>query len=967
MDRKTGKARRKPRSSKRKDDAVDDDDTPSQPRFGLHWYIISISIVLVTCISFLNFLALPDVRAHSLLSAVLIRRRAAISGDPHSDPSLDSLGGLSDEERVALIKAAEEALEAPLPAVVPVASGLRGSYGAYVPPRELAQQPSETYKTPLQDRTRPSSDSSPASALRARSRAAMLGDIQQGVSVHPASVKGGVATFSGDSWLELSGAVDFDELTFTAWIYLPKVSELAFPASSESMKTIASTKISGCSSSTKGWAFFVHEWSTLNRQLRLSWSDSQSGCHEIFSDTTLVPWDKWVLVGFSLSRSENRASIVIDKHLIVDTNLGLGKYVLQGKSLALSSAQISTRSIADSGQLRLGAHAVQPNSDYTQSHVFVGFIGDVRVLQTTVDPMKIVPLMHTSTQDLLTGQSKFAPVSSVRLLVQFQTGRMPTDFINGVSVRFGQTNSFQPRGPDGPMHSPVPLLPLDDKLVHPMLQDGSFAAAELPKRPELDPAALRATWPKEWLSRFTDSELMQSQSEVNPWAEEVRQAMKHSWDGYRARAWGHDDIQPVRGAPKDWCRMAVTMLDALSTLWVMGLHAEFEAAAAWLQSNPMPTEGSHGQHSLFEIIIRAFASLLSAYSLSGKAVFLDTAKSLGEKLLGAFNTPTGIPRSTIDVGTGQTASRSSMPNTVLAEATTLQVEFRYMTHVTGDRRYKEVADKAMNAVLTAAGSKGLVPLYLSGSSPQPQFVGTKMSMGAMGDSYYEYLLKQWIQTGKKEHHLKDAWKRAMDDMMGKMVAKTAGGLQYLAELENGIQKPRMDHLACFVAGMLMLGSRTLPKEEVDPRWEPFAGELTRTCYEMYVRTPTGLSPEYATFNNHEKAGRDMGIPGDAPHNLLRPEAAEAVWYMWYYTGDHKYRKMGYEMFKPFVKYCKVKYGFSAVADVRKNPPPKRDSQESFWLAETLKYFYLIFSPRNTIDLEEWVLNTEAQPLKMWSE
>ncbi|CAE8702683.1 unnamed protein product, partial [Polarella glacialis] len=152
---------------------------------------------------------------------------------------------------------------------------------------------------------------------------------------------------------------------------------------------------------------------------------------------------------------------------------------------------------------------------------------------------------------------------------------------------------------------------------------------------------------------------------------------------------------------------------------------------------------------------------------------------------------------------------------------------------------------------------------------------------------------------------------------------------------------------------------------VDPRWEPFAADLTRTCYEMYVRAPSGLSPEYVHFNVNGGEGHDMSIPGDAPHNLLRPEAAEAIYYMWYYTGDPKYRAWAHQMFVPFTKYAKARFGFSAVADVRLVPPPQRDSQESFWLAETLKYFYLIFAPRSTISLEEWVFNTEAQPMRIW--
>ena len=89
------------------------------------------------------------------------------------------------------------------------------------------------------------------------------------------------------------------------WVYLPKVMEMSFPVSSESMKTIAATKVSGCASSSRGWALFVHEWATTNRQLRLSWTDTVTGCNEIYSDQVLMPYDRWVLVGFSLSKALN--------------------------------------------------------------------------------------------------------------------------------------------------------------------------------------------------------------------------------------------------------------------------------------------------------------------------------------------------------------------------------------------------------------------------------------------------------------------------------------------------------------------------------------------------------------------------------------------------------------------------------------------------------------------------------------
>lgn len=70
------------------------------------------------------------------------------------------------------------------------------------------------------------------------------------------------------------------------------------------------------------------------------------------------------------------------------------------------------------------------------------------------------------------------------------------------------------------------------------------------------------------------------------------------------------------------------------------------------------------------------------------------------------------------------------------------------------------------------------------------------------------------------------------------------------------------------------------------------------------------------------------------------------------------------MFQSFVNHTMVDGGggFTSVGDVRAVPPPHRDNMESFWLAETLKYFYLLFGPDDLLPLDRVVLNTEAHPL-----
>jgi mannosidase alpha-like ER degradation enhancer 2 len=71
--------------------------------------------------------------------------------------------------------------------------------------------------------------------------------------------------------------------------------------------------------------------------------------------------------------------------------------------------------------------------------------------------------------------------------------------------------------------------------------------------------------------------------------------------------------------------------------------------------------------------------------------------------------------------------------------------------------------------------------------------------------------------------------------------------------------------------------------------------------------------------------------------------------------------MGEKIFDDFVKYCRVDSGYAALQDVVTKE--KRDEMESFVLAETFKYFYLLFASPDTLDFDKVVFNTEAHPLR----
>lgn len=87
----------------------------------------------------------------------------------------------------------------------------------------------------------------------------------------------------------------------------------------------------------------------------------------------------------------------------------------------------------------------------------------------------------------------------------------------------------------------------------------------------------------------------------------------------------------------------------------------------------------------------------------------------------------------------------------------------------------------------------------------------------------------------------------------------------------------------------------------------------------------------------------------------RPEAIESVFIMYRVTGDPIWRDKGWKMFDAVRNHTRVEFGYSAILDVTSETPHHTDEMESFWMAETLKYYYLLFSTPDTISLDEYVL------------
>ncbi|CAO2656222.1 Nn.00g050250.m01.CDS01 [Neocucurbitaria sp. VM-36] len=152
---------------------------------------------------------------------------------------------------------------------------------------------------------------------------------------------------------------------------------------------------------------------------------------------------------------------------------------------------------------------------------------------------------------------------------------------------------------------------------------------------------------------------------------------------------------------------------------------------------------------------------------------------------------------------------------------------------------------------------------------------------------------------------------------------------------------------------------TLNIEEVAPQ-----PSLTLPAFPMLYSPNPPLNHKDYVQNRIKEERLPKGVTRIGARNyILRPEAIESVWYMYRITGDSHWREAGWRMFLAINEHTSTIYGNSAIDDVTTTSPQLNDEMESFWLAETLKYFYLLFEEEGVISLDDWVLNTEAHPFK----
>eukprot|EP01102_Stenamoeba_stenopodia_P017199 TRINITY_DN6131_c0_g1_i1.p1 TRINITY_DN6131_c0_g1~~TRINITY_DN6131_c0_g1_i1.p1 ORF type:complete len:649 (-),score=151.37 TRINITY_DN6131_c0_g1_i1:33-1979(-) len=505
----------------------------------------------------------------------------------------------------------------------------------------------------------------------------------------------------------------------------------------------------------------------------------------------------------------------------------------------------------------------------------------------------------------------------------------------------------------------------------------------------------------EWESK----RMHEDNDEVQSKREAIRSMMRFAWRNYIEKARGMDELNAVHGYGEDnWGGFAMSFLESMDTLLIMDMKQEFLDAFSIIDCLNFNKEV---EVSVFETTIRALGGLLSAYELTGIDILKEKAIQLGTLLAKAFDHNIGFPFNNLPLASGNTALVNDF-TFALSQIGTIQLEFSELSHLTNDSSYRDMADGVIRILDKQVDrpSKGLFSVKIlvlpeTERNEYEQF--GEVSFGSEGDSFYEYLLKRWLQGGKQNAMLRRMYDDAIDDLIDEQLfrvrlinPKNPSDVRHLTLVGvtnhyiSGVARNHQ-HLACFLPATLALGAEG-PNKQLHMN---LARALLDSCIAFYKASPIGLPMDGVTFsrdgceadcNAEVKNKKNFGPPIDwfkepkwviqefktmispiDPGFYLRPETIESLFVLYRITKDDYFRKLGWDIYLALEKYTKAPFGYSCIEDISEKPRKLSGRMDTYFLAETVKYLYLLFCPDDHISLKHFVLNTEAHPLRIRKE
>ncbi|KAJ5128942.1 hypothetical protein N7448_002652 [Penicillium atrosanguineum] len=494
----------------------------------------------------------------------------------------------------------------------------------------------------------------------------------------------------------------------------------------------------------------------------------------------------------------------------------------------------------------------------------------------------------------------------------------------------------------------------------------------------------------------------------------VKEAFQRCWKSYKNLAWQTDELAPLSGLPQNglggW---GTTLVDNLDTLWIMGMHDEFnEAVEAVTQIRYEDTQSP--EINTHETNTRHLGGLLAAYDLSGDRRLLDKAVHVGDMLYAAFDTPNRMPITHWDSHRAerqeeQLAEEATSPS----EVSSFVLEFTRLSQITGDQRYSNAAHQVMVRLQLAQDMSklpGMWPVVLNTRANMAD--SDKFTMGPEADSLYKSLPKAYALLGGRLSMYRTMYEKATRTVASHSLFRPMNaqgkdilvpGSVQVTMTQNGKPRthlePQVHHRACFAGGMFAVGGALFNI----PIHRKIANKLVDGCIWASQAMPMGIMPEVyeavpcasqtscpwnewhwkqEVWKKENTVNPDPSLDADAfirDHRIprgfiaipdtrynLRPDTIESIFMLYRVTGREDLLDTAWEMFETIQNATRVENGNAGLVDVTddQGETGHTDLMESYWMAQTLKYFYLIFSTPDILSLDDYVFNSAGHPFKL---
>lgn len=396
----------------------------------------------------------------------------------------------------------------------------------------------------------------------------------------------------------------------------------------------------------------------------------------------------------------------------------------------------------------------------------------------------------------------------------------------------------------------------------------------------------------------------------------------HAFKGYMQYAFPLDELRPLSCSGEDSLGgYALTLVDSLDMLALLGDRNGFSTAVEWLGKNLRFDKNK--TVSVFETNIRVLGGLLSAHliakdSATGLQIdsyedeLLHLAEDLGRRLLPAFETPTGIPYGSVNLLHGVNDDESKVTST--AGGGTLTLEFGVLSRLSKDPVFETVARNAVRGLWAQRSQLGLVGAHINVFSGE--WTHKDAGIGTSIDSFYEYLLKAYLLFGDEEYLyiFNEAYKAVMQYLHNEP--------WYLEVNMNSavVVWPLFNSLQAFWPGLQVLAGDLEPARRTHKAFF--------SVWKRYGFTPEGFNLATSSVQ-----------PGQRSYPL-RPELIESTYWLYKATRDSMYLDVGRDMVTSIQYGARCPCGYCHIADVESHA--QEDHMESFFLAETVKYLWLLF-------------------------